>query len=65
MPINREGEMFEPVKKYFKKFSNCLGSIETFGYDSHKGIPFYICWELKMNNYYSNPDVYGIGRDLA
>lgn len=42
--------MFEPVKNYLKKLSNCLGSIETFGYDSHKGIPFYTGWELKINN---------------
>ncbi len=55
--------MFEPVKNYLKKLSNCLGSIETFGYDSHKGIPFYTGWELKINDYCSNPDVYGIGRD--
>ena len=55
--------MFEPVKSYLKKLSNCLEPIETFGYDSHKGIPLYTGWELKINDYCSNPDIYGIGRD--
>jgi len=63
MPINHEGEMFEPVKNYLTKLSNFSESIETFGYDSHKGIPYYTGWELNINDYCSNPDVYGIGRN--
>ena len=55
--------MFEPVKKYLKKRFNSSESIETFGYDSHKGIPYYTGWELKINDYCSNPDVYGISGD--
>ncbi len=63
MPINYEGEMFEPVKNYLKKLSNSSESIESFGYDSHEGVPKNTGWRLELNNYCSNPDVYGIGGD--
>ena len=63
MPINDEGEMFEPVKNYLEKRSNCLESIESFVYDSHRGVPYNTGWKLNINDYCSNPDVYGIVRD--
>ena len=63
MPINLEGEMFEAVKDYLQKHSNCLGSIESFLYDSHAGTPKDIGKKLRLNNYCSDPDVYGIGGD--
>jgi len=63
MPINLEGEMFEPVKNYIIKICGCPEYIETFGHDSHEGVPSNTGWLLKINEYCSNPDVYGMGRD--
>lgn len=63
MPINYEGEMFEPVKSYLKKLTNCSESKESFGYDSHRGVPSNTGWLLNIDDYCANPDVYGIGRD--
>ena len=63
MNIKFEGEMFEPIKLFLLDQSNS-SSINTFSYDSHKGVPEHIGirtgWPLIINDYCSNPDVYGI-----
>jgi len=63
MSIKYEGKMFEPVKNYLKKLANCSESIESFGYDSHGGVPNNTGWVLNIDDYCANPDVYGIGRE--
>ncbi len=63
MKIQFEGEMFEYIKTYFQKqFSSSDQNIK-FGYDSHKGVPEDEGWKLHIDNYCSNPDVYGIDKD--
>jgi len=61
--IEKEGKMFKPIKDFLKEDYECLESTETFGYDSHEGIPPYTGYRLQINDYCSNPDVYGISGD--
>jgi len=61
MSITYEGQMFGHVKDFLiSKYS----SVEkNFGYDSHKAVPNHLGWSVLINNYCSNPDVYGITDD--
>ena len=60
MTIKSEGQMFEPIKTYFQKqFSSSDQNIK-FGYDSHVGVLEDKGWKLRIDDYCSNPDVYGI-----